>query len=353
MMLGSILVLDISAIHHPYLYFLFLLFSCVISAMLQSYLQSATMNFCTRLDIGGNVLSYMLLGQALNGALGSVVNLISSWIAAQYGTHTRTSTHYLQNSRATTAVYLWTLFLQCLALGLLQTTLRDPVVKGRIEAWMSQSYDASTEDENSPWSRIVAVQKRIVPWSASIFGLFLVTLTVYPGLTSRVRTLTHVPWLQNPSVFVAWHLVAMNIGDLVGRRLPLLLPWLNVRNSRIAVGITLVRGLFLPAILACHVRPDQTKSFSDITFFALVFSLGLTTGLLSTSFLVSGSQSVHDSSGVCPEDVMLLNVQQESQMPNVWADEDAATASMILAFWLVCGLASGAFASLVANVIMG
>ncbi|WFD18428.1 hypothetical protein MCAP1_000631 [Malassezia caprae] len=75
--------------------------------------------------------------------------------------------------------------------------------------------------------------------------------------------------------------------------------------------------------------------------------------LLSTSFLVSGSQSVHGSSGVCLEDVTLLNEQQESQAPDMWADEDAATASMLLAFWLVCGLAVGAFVSLVTNVVMG
>lgn len=351
-MLGSVLVLDMSAIHRPYIYYFFLMFSCGVSSILQSYLQSATINFCTRLDIGGNVLSYMLLGQALNGALGSAVNLVSSWLAAQYDAHEQSSAHYLQNSRAATVVYVWTLLLQCLALALFRATLREPAVKSRIEAYMNQHQGASAEGDTS-WSRIVAVQKRIVPWSASIFGLFLVTLTIYPGLTSRVRTLTHLPWLQNPSVFVAWHLVAMNMGDLLGRRLPLLLPWLNVRDSRIAVGTTLIRWLFLPAILACHLQPDQTRSLSDTTFFALIFLLGLTSGLLSTSFLVSGSQSVQGSSRICLEDATLLSEQQESQTLNVWADEDAATASMLLVFWLVCGLAAGAFMSLVMNVIIG
>ncbi|WFD21446.1 hypothetical protein MEQU1_000095 [Malassezia equina] len=207
--------------------------------------------------------------------------------------------------------------------------------------------------DTTSWDRIVSVQKRIVTWSASLFGLFLVTLTVYPGLTSRVRTLTQVPWLQNPSVFVAWHMVAMNTGDLLGRRLPVLLPWLNVRDSRIALGTTLLRTLYVPAAVACHVRSDQTQSFSDTFFFVMVFTLGLTSGLLSTSFLVSGPQWVHGSSGVCMEDVTLLHEQPESQAPNVVADEDAAIASMLLSFWLVCGLAVGAFVSLVANMLMG
>lgn len=352
-MLLSILAVHMESMNHPYLYFFFLMLSCVMSSMMQTYLQSATMNFCTRLDIGGGVMSYMLLGQALNGALGSLVNLLSSWLAARSGAHGPTGDPLRQNKKAAMAVFAWTLTLQCLTLILFRATLHQPAVQRRMEMWRIGPDDAPMQgSDTTSWPRIVSVQKRIVTWSASLFGLFLVTLTVYPGLTSRVRTLTQVPWLQNPSVFVAWHMVAMNTGDLLGRRLPVLLPWLNVRDSRIALGTMLLRTLYVPAVVACHVRSDQTQSFSDTFFFVMVFTLGLTSGLLSTSFLVSGPQSVHGSSGVCMEDVTLLHEQPESQAPNVVADEDAAIASMLLSFWLVCGLAVGASVSLVTNMLM-
>lgn len=352
-MLATVLFLDMNSMHSPYLYFAFLMLACGVTAMIQMFLQSATMNFCTRLDIGGGLLSYMLVGQALNGLFGSIVNLGSLWLSTQLTTHEAASAHILQNKRAATAVFSWTWLLQALTLILFRAMLCDPTIKSSIEAWTSEPLMPTEGGHAASWSRIVSVQKRIVPWSASIFGLFLVTLTVYPGLTSRVRTLTYEPWKQNPNVFVAWHLVAMNTGDLVGRRLPLMLPWVHVRDSRIAMGAMLLRTLFFPAIFACHIWPDQTQSFSDATFFALVFSLGLTSGWLSTSFLVSGPQSVHLTSGVYMEDMTLLSEQTESQAPNVGKGEEAAIASMLLSFWLVSGLASGAGMSLIINMLMG
>lgn len=339
---------------HTYMYYMVLLAIAMAFALVQAYLQSATMVLCTHLDTDGHVMSYMLLGQAMNGVVGSIVNLLVSsmaaWRAGTADTDVDTSRkHAFQNAQAAIGVFGWTLLLQLITLDLFARMLRVPVVQSCVRSWMGDTHhDATMEGSDAmAWNHILRVQKRITLWSMSNFMLFAFTMLVYPGLTSRVRTVTENRWLENPGVFIALHIVAMNVGDLAGRRLPLLWPRLHIQRPSLALALSALRVLFIPAYLLCHMWASQPLTLPDSVFFLLTVVLGLTTGSCSTSFLISGPKSVQASAPDAREQTTLL-ASSESDA----ADQDTAVASMLMSFWILAGLTAGSFLSILMNAII-
>ena len=351
---------------NPHFYYGFLLFLSVALAIAQTYLQNATMAFCTRLDINGSIIGYMLLGQALNGVIGSVLNLLSSMAAAtQMDANEAALTQAAQNQQAAYTVFIATALLQLATWYAFEHMLHVSHVKQAVESWtMSDAFAAHAQ--TSIWDTVWRVQRRLVPWSVSIFGLFATTLSVYPGITSRVRTVTETRWLNNDGIFVALHVVCFNVGDLLGRRMPIMYPITNVRRAYVAQICTAARFLFLPFFLWCRLDIYKTSPIPDTIFFLGVVGLGLTTGWLSTSFLISGPQSAakHDESTTmqnnglnteASQDQVLLHdeTMHEASAAEHAGTQDAAMASMLCSFWLVAGLTAGGCLSLLLNVFIG
>lgn len=342
---------------NPNLYYILLLSISVALAFVQTYLQNATMGLCTRLDIHGYVTGYMLFGQALNGVVGSLVNLFSSMASS-----TRVGGQQAaQNKMSALAVYASTALLQLVTWWTFSAMQRMPHIKELMDAWirddeLGQPSNLQHAADRS-WARIKRVQKRLVPWSACVFALFAVTLCVYPGITSRVRTTSKSTWLHNDGVFVALHIVCMNVGDLMGRRLPILLPITNVRRVSVAAACSAARILFLPFFIACHIDGRTPSSIPDGAFFLCVWGVGLTTGWLSTSFLICGPQEVHaNSANAHNESYIMLEDEDTAQHPSSAhnaAAQDASIASMLFSFWIVSGLTCGGFLSLFVNFVLG
>lgn len=339
----------------PTLYYILLLSISIALALVQTYLQNATMGLCTRLDISGYVTGYMLFGQALNGVVGSLVNLVSSISSSRHVGGGQA----MQNKMSALAVYVSTAFLQLVTWWAFGAMQRVPHVKDRMDAWVREDEadqcSASLATHMS-WSRIKRVQKRLVSWSACIFGLFAVTLCVYPGITSRVRTVSNNAWLRNDGIFVALHIVCMNVGDLIGRRLPILVPATNVRRVSVAMACTAARILFLPFFVACHIDGRMPGSIPDSAFFLCVWGVGLTTGWLSTSFLISGPQEVHGGGANASNESYIpledeVAVLHPSQAHHA-AAQDATIASMLFSFWIVSGLTFGGILSLFVNFVL-
>jgi equilibrative nucleoside transporter 1/2/3 len=165
-------------------------------------------------------------------------------------------------------------------------------------------------------ARIRSVQSQVIAMSVCIAWCFIVTIAVFPSLSSRVRpwpTATppeDEPRWRDPLVFVALHYVLFNAGDLVGRMLPTLLPRLFLLEARRAIIFwSGMREGFLGLLPLCNVShaaadtpgrravvaavavaatAGRAARFGDATFFALMVLLGLSNGVLSTSIFISG-----------------------------------------------------------------
>lgn len=357
--IGGFLVLAVSVpvrgtapLEAVYPYYVFLLGISVVLAVAQAFMQSAIMVICTQLTVDGTLMGYMLAGQALQGVFGSVVNLVSTMLAVQLdkGAPSSDTKQAHENANAAMAVFLTTTLLQATTLVCLWRALRLPAVSERMDAWGAGAEERSRSSDG--FRRLMRVQKRILPWSASIFCVFLVTLGVYPALTSQARSVHSRPdgtLVQSASVFVALHIVAMNLGDLIGRRLPVLSPYLLIRHGWVSLACTTLRFFFFPLFFACNLVGESNKTpawaLPDAAFFALVFFLGVTTGCNSTSILISGPKKLEKRPGAAVplESAATDDVEQDRLLdaPSAPHDGDASIASMILSFWLVLGLTAG------------
>lgn len=167
-------------------------------------------------------------------------------------------------------------------------------------------------------ARIRSVQSQVIAMSVCIAWCFVVTLALFPALTSRVRPWPSAtppeeePTWRDPLVFVALHYVLFNASDLVGRMLPTLLPGIFLLEARRAIIFwSGMREGFLGLIPLCNVSHAAAETpgpgrravvaavavvasagrkarFGDATFFALMVLLGLSNGVLSTSIFISG-----------------------------------------------------------------
>lgn len=342
-------------------YYLFLLLLSVALAISQAFMQSGAMVICTQLSVDGTLMGYLQMGQALQGVFGSVVNFVSTVMAMHVEQREQgaAETRAWENASAATVVFVVTILLQVGTRLCLSRAAQVPSVEKHIQTWETNMLSGDTEtSEPNAWEHLLHVQKRILPWIASIFCIFLVTLGIYPALTAQVRTVNpHAStWLEDASVFVALHIVLLNVGDLIGRRLPTLSPYFLIRRGWIAMLATTARFAFLPLFLACNIVKEngarRAWALPDAAFFGLVLLLGITTGCTATSVFLSGPKTVDGSMAhsMPPSETPAgADVEYDPLLDDYDPHEnrDAAIASMLLAFWLVMGLMAGSCFSFV------
>lgn len=198
--------------------------------------------------------------------------------------------------------------------------------------------------------RISLVQSKVKWDCAAVAFVFVVTLSIFPALTSSVqsvytgstKTRSSPVDLTSPQLFVPLHFFLFNLSDLLGRTLPSVVPAALIRKAKALFSLSLLRSLFVPLFMSCNVvstsqrtgpiskvtngvQPDGwlagLMQSSDAPFFGLMLLLGFSNGLVSTCIMISG-----------PSRSKLVNAKGASEGP---------LAATLLSFWLCVGLAIG------------
>lgn len=176
-------------------------------------------------------------------------------------------------------------------------------------------------------SLVVSTQKKVLLPSLSIAYIFVITLALFPALTARIQSTGKT---ISPIVFVALHFFIFNLGDLLGRSAPSIVPRLFLlRKVKIIALLCLLRTAFVPLLGYCNISSSSPTVidkvlFGDIGFYLLIAVLGISNGLLATSIFVTGP---HQESLVLPS--------------------EQALAAGLLTWWLSIGLAIGSLLSFV------
>jgi hypothetical protein len=87
----------------------------------------------------------------------------------------------------------------------------------------------------------------------------------------------------------------MNTSDFIGRAIPGISPrYLTIHNPRILVTLVLLRLIFWPLFWACNVsnQGPWLPVFGDLSFFILLFFLGLSNGWIATCLMMEGGMYV-------------------------------------------------------------
>ncbi|KAL1925294.1 uncharacterized protein VTP21DRAFT_177 [Calcarisporiella thermophila] len=138
------------------------------------------------------------------------------------------------------------------------------------------------------------VLPKIVKPAFSVTYVFLITLALFPSITSLIHSVTPTKsrFFAN-DVFVGFHFLLFNIGDIVGRVMPGF-RLLQLTNGNMLVWGSLLRTAFIPLFLICNVdvtpRRVQTLITNDGLYFFIMFLFSVSNGYLGSLSMMAAPQ---------------------------------------------------------------
>lgn len=329
-----------------------LLLTLIISAA-TSYLQLAVVTLSNA--YGPRCLGLMLTGQGAVGAGVSYTQLVVAYVSVDGNGASKMADG--EAAKAAVKFFVANSILMILALYSYWRLTRSKVYRAMEERMANRvsserQQDASTDGLSAPpasaspirkymsssmealYDRIMEVQRKTLLPCFTIAYIFVVTLAVFPSLTSRVRPESSQEVTKSKPVstlvFVAWHFVAFNTSDLIGRTLPTIAPTIFCFQRMEYVSIaSLLRTALIPLLALCNLERsspigigDSSDTLGSAAFFFLVIILGSTNGLLATNTFIIGPRS-----------------------PDLIDGRQRGLAAGLISWWLTFGLSIGGFAS--------
>lgn len=166
----------------------------------------------------------------------------------------------------------------------------------RVTAVADRQDEASSEadalfNDHDPANETAAVWRHVRGPATCIFLTFLVTLSLFPGWISDLRSVRQCKTkfrLAN-DLYIPFVFLLFNIGDLTGRLLLARVPLEQIRNLPTKlVAASSIRLLFFPVLFLCNggSRLNRTYIHSDIYSLTVQFAFAVSNGfLLSASFV--------------------------------------------------------------------
>ncbi|XP_035770725.1 equilibrative nucleoside transporter 2-like [Neolamprologus brichardi] len=173
----------------------------------------------------------------------------------------------------------------------------------------------SKQEENQEPSSVLAVFKKIWLMALCVTCVFAVTLSVFPVITVRVRTVYDNAKWDNVFTCVCCFIV-FNVMDLAGRTTPYIVQ--PSKESRWFPAVVFSRLVFIPLVMLCNVQDSKlTAVFRHDSAFVVIMALfAFSNGYLASLCMAYAPQLVR-----C---------------------KDCETAGSLMTFFLVLGLAVGA-----------
>lgn len=106
----------------------------------------------------------------------------------------------------------------------------------------------------------------------TIIYIYIVTLAIFPAVTTQITSVNGI----RPSVFISLHFLIFNLGDWIGRTLPI---WklCQVKSSKRLMGCAIIRSVFVPVFLKM-----VSGSPNDILFYLTVLLFSISNGWLTS-----------------------------------------------------------------------
>ncbi|KIN95721.1 hypothetical protein M404DRAFT_165111 [Pisolithus tinctorius Marx 270] len=144
-----------------------------------------------------------------------------------------------------------------------------------------------------PSSDLWRVFKDNFPFMFSTAYTFIATLAIFPAITSTVSPTNP---RVHPLLFIDAHFLVFNVGDLLGRYIcsfPRMIVW----SANKILALSLLRTLFIPAVLFCNVqRAVEIPPVigSDTLYMLILLALGLSNGYVFTLSMLAVSSLQHN-----------------------------------------------------------
>jgi hypothetical protein len=149
------------------------------------------------------------------------------------------------------------------------------------------------EEEHDPINETAAVWKHAKGPACTIFLTFFVTLSLFPGWTSELRSVhqCNSDFRIFNDLYTPYSFLLFNVGDLVGRLLCAKIPIKKITSlSTKLLVASCLRFAFFPLLFLCvgGSNPDRWQISSDLYSQLIQFAFALSNGLLlSMAFVLA------------------------------------------------------------------
>ncbi|KAI8084133.1 equilibrative nucleoside transporter [Gilbertella persicaria] len=203
-----------------------------------------------------------------------------------------------------------------------------------VQAEMAVNEETAFEPSSQEPVSLISTLCKIRGFVFTVGYIFIITLMLFPTITSLIKSLRrHDPnrtRFFDDDVFVAFHFLLFNVGDWVGRLMPLSKYFVIVNVNQLAF-LSVLRTAFIPLFLICNVIVSDQRYLpvliqSDIVYMVLVWIFAVTNGWICS-----------------------LAMMAAPQLDSIKTSKEKSAVGSILSFSLVLGLAIGGCLSFLAR----
>lgn len=241
----------------------------------------------------------IMAGQGVAGVLPSLVQVISVLVAPPPEAISQTETTEPEQETAAFIYFLTAVAVSILALFAFIPLVRrhNNLIENRMAEAMAASMTSVEEAERAARKVVsmVTLFKKLYWVSSGVFLCFAVTM-FFPVLTPKILSVTppeDANALLQPAVFIPLGFFFWNLGDLIGRSIPLVM---SLRHRPVVLfGFSVARTAFLPLYLLCNIHGRGAVINSDLFYLVLVqLPFGLTNGWLASDCMMAAGEWVDE-----------------------------------------------------------
>jgi equilibrative nucleoside transporter 1/2/3 len=131
---------------------------------------------------------------------------------------------------------------------------------------------------------------RIRYYAAANFFIFIVTLGVFPGITSAIQSTNPASGRFFRDLFTPFTLILFNFGDLLGRFMAT--SWHSTNPLRVMLA-SLARMAFFPLLMLCNLQNEHHQVITYVLFKSDLVSMGLLLACAVTNGLITTLSLMH------------------------------------------------------------
>ncbi|GAN00695.1 equilibrative nucleoside transporter 1 isoform X1 [Mucor ambiguus] len=318
-------------------YFWFIMALIVLTGATTSFFQNSVFSEASQLP--PMYMQAVLSGQGIAGVIVAVSSILSALAGNTNDTPDESSI-----SRSAFLYFLSAFLITAAALVGRVVVVRLPFYRRQMSARneVLRVEEEVLEEHHQPIDRepvsIMSIVRKSNGLIFTVGYIFIITLMLFPSVTALIKSVRRPESnvskkggrFFDDDIFVAFHFLLFNVGDWVGRMMPVS-SMFQIFQVKYLVLLSTLRSVFIPLFLVCNIIVSEQRRLpvlinSDFVYFILIWIFAVSNGWICS-----------------------LAMMAAPQIESIKSAHEKSLVGSVMSFSLVVGLAIGGSLSFIAR----
>ncbi|CAO0796376.1 unnamed protein product [Mucor circinelloides] len=318
-------------------YFWFIMALIVLTGATTSFFQNSVFSEASQLP--PMYMQAVLSGQGIAGVIVAVSSILSALAGNTNDTPDESSIsrsaflYFLSAFLITAAALVGRIVVVRLPFYRRQMNARNEVIRVEEEILEEQQHPVDRAPVN-----IMSIVRKSSGLIFTVGYIFIITLMLFPSVTALIKSVRRPESnvskkggrFFDDDIFVAFHFLLFNVGDWVGRMMPVSSIF-QIFQVKYLVLLSTLRSVFIPLFLVCNVIVSEQRRLpvlinSDFVYFILIWIFAVSNGWICS-----------------------LAMMAAPQLESIKSAHEKSLVGSVMSFSLVVGLAIGGSLSFIAR----